>query len=79
MMNQLPADFAETLARVVEPGHHAAVAEVIEAATLLDDDDLRMFLEKFAARIRSSPEPVRREELLQFLRESKQGGSPSAS
>jgi hypothetical protein len=66
-MDQLPPDFAQTLARVVEPGHEAAVAEVIEAATRLDDDGLRIFLERFAARVRSSPAPVRREELLRFL------------
>jgi hypothetical protein len=70
-MDQLPPDFAETLARVVEPGQHAAAAEVIEAATRLDDDALRIFLEKFAARVRSSPAPVRHDELLQFLRASK--------
>jgi hypothetical protein len=74
-MDQLPPDFAETLARVVEPGHEAAVAEVIEAATRLDDDGLRTFLEKFAARVRDSPAPVRREELRQFLRASKEGGA----
>jgi hypothetical protein len=72
-MDHLPPDFAETLARVVEPGHQAAVAEVIEAATRLDDDGLRRFLERFAARVRTSPAPVRREELLQFLRASGAG------
>jgi uncharacterized protein with von Willebrand factor type A (vWA) domain len=78
-MDQLPPDFAEKLARVVEPGHEAAVAEVIEAATRLDDDGLRMFLERFAARVRSSPKPVRREELLEFLRASMHGGSTTLS
>jgi hypothetical protein len=72
-MDQLPPDFAETLARVLEPGHQAAVAEVIEAATRLDDDGLRSFLDRFAARIRTSPAPVRREELLQLLRASAAG------
>jgi hypothetical protein len=67
-MSQLPPDFAESLARVVDPRQHAAVAEVIEAATRLDDERLGLFLERFAARIRSSPEPVTHEELLEFLR-----------
>jgi hypothetical protein len=75
-MDQLPPNFAETLARVVEPGHQAAVARVIEAATRLDDDGLRIFLEKFAARVRSSPAPVNEEELLQFLRGAKKQGGP---
>jgi hypothetical protein len=70
-MDSLPPDFAETLARVLEPGHDAAVAEVIEAATRLDDEGLRRFLEQFAARVRSSPAPVRHDELRQLLRESK--------
>jgi hypothetical protein len=77
-MDQLPPDFAETLARVVEPGHEAAVAEVIKAATLLDDDGLRKFLELFAARVRTTPAPVRREELLRFLYESSRGGRRGA-
>jgi hypothetical protein len=66
-MDQLPPDFAESLARVLEPGDDAVAAEVIEAATRLDDDGLRMFLERFAARVRSSAAPVKREELLRFL------------
>ena len=74
-MDQLPADFAENLARVVEPGHEAAVAEVIQAATRLDDVDLRRFLEKFAARVRSSPKRVRREELLRLLDASRRGAT----
>ena len=75
----LPPDFAETLARVVEPGHHAEVAGIIEAATGLDDDHLRIFLEKFASRVRASPAPIRREELQSFLRESQEAGPASAS
>ena len=77
-MEHLPADFAETLARVVEPGHQAAVAGVIEAATRLDDDGLRTFLESFAARIRASSEPVTGEELQRLLQASKESGSASA-
>jgi len=67
-MDQLPKDFAEAVARVVEPGHEAEIAKIIEAATLLDDDGLRIFLEKFAGRVRSSPTPVTHQELLEFLR-----------
>jgi len=64
----LPADFAESLARVVDPRDHKALAGVIEAATRLDDDGLRVFLDQFAARVRSSAAPIRHDELLQFLR-----------
>jgi len=67
-MDQLPQDFAEAVARVVEPGHETEVAKIIEAATLLDDEGLRIFLEKFAGRVRASPDLVTHEELLQFLR-----------
>jgi hypothetical protein len=73
-MDQLPPDFAESLARVLEPGDESAAAEVIQAASLLDDDGLRIFLERFAARVRSSPAPVRREELMRFLRIAKSEG-----
>jgi len=68
VMDQLPSDFAKAVARVVEPGHEVEVAKVIEAATQLDDEGLRIFLEKFAGRIRSSPAPVTHQELMQFLR-----------
>ena len=64
----LPADFAESLARVVDPRDHKAVAGVIEAATMLDDEGLRVFLDLFAARVRSSAAPITHDELLQFLR-----------
>ena len=73
-MDQLPVDFANAVARVVEPGHEAAVAEIIETATRLDDEGLRTFLEKFAARVRSSPDPIRYEELQSFLEESQEPG-----
>jgi hypothetical protein len=64
----LPEDFADTLARVLAPGHREAAAGVIEAATQLDDDGLRRFLELLAERIRASGAPVRYEELHGFLR-----------
>ena len=44
-MEHLPADFAKAVVRVIEPGEEAAVAEVIEAATLLDDEELRILAE----------------------------------
>jgi hypothetical protein len=74
---ELPKDFAEILERVVAPGHQAAVAEVIQAATRLDDEGLRTFLDQFAARVGSSRAPVRSEELLQFLRASTKRGPAS--
>lgn len=67
-MGGLPEDFADTLTKVLEPGHREAAAGVIEAATLLDDTGLRRFLELFAARIRASGAPVKYEELHGFLR-----------
>ncbi len=67
-MGGLPEDFAETLSRVLEPGHADAAAGVIEAATRLDDQGLRRFLELFAARVRASAAPIRYEELHSFLR-----------
>jgi hypothetical protein len=73
-MDQLPADFAETLARVVEPGEEDAVASVIEAATQLDDEGLRVFLKRFATRVRSSPARVTGDELLRFLPQPKDDG-----
>lgn len=78
-MEHLPADFAKAVVRVVEPGKEAAVAKVIEAATLLDDEELRIFLEKFARRIRASPKPVTPQELVQFLHEVTSGGQSSAT
>jgi len=72
-MHQLPPDFAKALARVIKPGQDAAVAKVIEAATLMDDAALRAFLEKFATRVRASPKPVTSQELLQLLRDVTEG------
>ena len=77
-MDQLPEDFAETLARVLEPGQEKRIAQIIEAAMQLDDEGLRLFLERFAARVRASPAPVKPEELVQFLRLSKADGQSSA-
>jgi hypothetical protein len=74
-MSVLPADFAETLAQVLETGDREATADVIEAATLLDDEGLRRFLELFAARIRASAAPIKYEELHSFLRVAGRAGA----
>jgi hypothetical protein len=66
-MSELPDDFADTLARVLEPGHREVAAEIIEAATMLDDEGLRRFLQLFAARVRASDVPVTAGELRRFL------------
>jgi hypothetical protein len=78
-VDQLPADFAEMLASVLEPGQEKRIAEIIEAATRLDDDALRIFLERFAARVRESAAPVKAEELLSFLRASERGGQSTGT
>ncbi len=65
--HKLPDDFADTLARVVEPGETEAVAEIIEAATRLDDEALGRFLRLFAARVRALAAPVRAGELQELL------------
>jgi hypothetical protein len=77
-MQHLPPDFADELARVLEPGHGDAAAEIIQAAAALDDDGLRKFLELFAERVRSSAAPVRPDELERFLRTSTKGGHAAA-
>ena len=77
-MDQLPPDFAKALVRLIQPGQEAAVAKVIKAATLLDDEALRIFLAKFARRVRASPKPVTPQELLQLLHEVTAGGPAGA-
>ena len=78
VMDHLPPDFAETLAQVLEPGHQAAAARILEAATRLDDDGLQVFLEMFGTRIRTSGAPVKQEELQEFLRASTEAGRGGA-
>jgi hypothetical protein len=78
-VDQLPPDFADSLAKVLEPGQKTMAAEIIEAATRLDDERLQKFLERFAARVRDSPAPVTADELLRFLRDSKRRGRSSAT
>jgi len=69
-MHELPEGFADTLARVIDPAQREAAAEIIEAATMLDDLGLRRFLQLFAARVRTSNEPVRADELRRFLQQA---------
>ena len=69
-LRELPDHFAESLSKVLEPTHHEAAAEIIEAATMLDDVGLRRFLQLFAARVRASDAPIRSEELRKFLQQA---------
>ncbi|TMD95493.1 MAG: hypothetical protein E6I72_10830 [Chloroflexi bacterium] len=69
-MHELPEGFADTLARVIDPAQREAAAGIIEAATMLDDLGLRRFLQLFAARVRTSSEPVRADELRRFLQQA---------
>ncbi|HEY1421536.1 MAG TPA: hypothetical protein VGG90_12620 [Candidatus Dormibacteraeota bacterium] len=75
-MGALPDDFAVTLGRVLEPGHAAAAAEIIEAAAALDDRRLELFLRMFAGRVRASGAPVRSDELHAMLRRAASAGDP---
>jgi hypothetical protein len=70
-MQHLPPNFAHDLARVLEPSHRGAAAGIIEAATALDDEGLRTFLELFAQRVRASSRPITQGELQRFLAASK--------
>jgi hypothetical protein len=67
---ELPDGFADDLARVLDPTQQQAAAEIIEAATMLDDVGLRRFLRLFAARVRSSNDPIKAEELRTFLQQA---------
>jgi hypothetical protein len=69
-VRDLPDDFATTLARVLEPAQREAAAEIIEAATMLDDVGLRRFLQMFAARVRASDAPLRADELRSLLQQA---------
>ena len=66
-MRGLPDDFADKLSTVLDPSQRQAAAEIIEAATMLDDSGLRRFLQLFAARVRSSSAPIKADELRSFL------------
>jgi hypothetical protein len=70
-MKHLPPDFAEDLAQVLEPADRGAAADIIKAASVLDDEGLRTFMELFAQRVRESGAPIRHAELKRFLAASK--------
>lgn len=69
-MTELPDDFAASLTRVLDPRQQEAAAEIIEAATMLDDIGLRRFLHLFAARVRASDSPITANELRRFLHQA---------
>lgn len=73
-MTHLPSDFAEDLAQVLEPAHRGLAAGIIEAASRLDDDGLRTFLELFAQRVRESGTPITLAEMQGFLSAAKKSG-----
>jgi len=68
--HELPDGFAGDLARVIAPADRDAAAEIIEAATMLDDVGLRRFLSLFAERVRASGAPVKADELRDLLQRS---------
>jgi hypothetical protein len=69
-MGELPDDFADSLARVLDGRQREAAAEIIEAATMLDDIGLRRFLRLFAARVHASDAPIKADELRKFLQQA---------
>jgi hypothetical protein len=75
-MGELPDGFADSLSRVLDPSQHEAAAEIIEAATMLDDAGLRRFLQLFATRVRASDVPIRAGELRDFLQEAARPARP---
>lgn len=72
-MHGLPDDFADTLSRVIDPESQDDAARVIDAAAQLDDEELRVFLKLFAARVRESTVPITGAELRRFLRTARPG------
>ncbi len=75
-MKHLPPDFAEDLAQLLEPTHRGAAAGIVKAASALDDEGLRTFLELFAQRVRESGAPITEAELKGFLVASKRSRRP---
>jgi hypothetical protein len=75
-MKHLPPDFAVDLAKVLEPADRGAAADVIKAASALDDEALRIFLELFANRVRESEKPITHAELKRFLEASMRSHRP---
>jgi hypothetical protein len=75
-MQHLPPDFAEDLAQVIEPSHRGEAAGIIAAASALDDEGLRTFLELFGQRVRASAKPITHAELQNFLAASGRSRRP---
>jgi hypothetical protein len=73
-MSGLPEGFADDLARVLKPSQRLEAAEILEAATMLDDKGLARFMKLFAARVRASPQQIGSDELRSFLQRAA-GGS----
>jgi len=69
-MQHLPPNFAEDLAQVLEPSQREEAAAILQAASALDDEGLRTFLELFAQRVRESEAPITHAELQGFLETS---------
>ena len=63
----LPDDFAAQLAKVLAPGEAEAAAAVIAEAAGLDEERLAGFLDRFAARVSRSGEPITAAELRSLL------------
>jgi len=59
----IPDEFAEMLGALLEPGQEDAVAEVLEEALELDDEQLGVFMSAAAELVRSSWRPLRADEL----------------
>jgi hypothetical protein len=59
----IPDEFAEMLGALLEPGQEEAVAEVLEQALELDDEQLAAFMSAAAELVRSSRRPLRADEL----------------
>ena len=75
-MSELPDDFADSLSRVLIPEQRESAAEIIEAATMLDDVGLQRFLRLFASRVRASNAPVSADELRDYLQRAARPARP---
>jgi len=78
-MEPLPPGFAKQLLQVIQPGAEGAAAEVIGAATHLDDARLGKFLELLADRVHSSGKPITEPELRDLLKKSTKPERPAGS
>ena len=69
----LPEDFGQLLLAVLDPADDDEAAALILQAAALPDAELALFLDAFAARVRSSREPIRAIEIRSWL-----AGTPPA-